>query len=221
MKFTQILATLAAPVIATQLSAVQTRNLPPRPQRFCQGRTAQPHPLPRRPPDYRPAIETIAELDSSIIWSATQAPNGTLFIATGNKGKIVSISPNGEKKTIFSPEEMLARAIALGDDGALYVGTSPNGRIYRIPGPGRRAEIYYDPAETYIWDLKFAPDGALFVATGNRGRIYKLPRASNLVTSPNSGTKTSPPTSSPSPSAPMATSLPGPRRQCLPHDRAL
>ena len=28
--------------------------------------------------------------------------------------------------------------------------------------------VYFDPAETYIWDLKFDDKGSLFVATGNR-----------------------------------------------------
>ena len=176
MKFHKLPALLATIALTSQLPAVQTREI----SHHGHGdfAKAELHNLTLSQDGLLttgPAIETIAELDSSIIWSATQAPNGTLFIATGNKGKIVSISPNGEKKTIFAPEEMLARAIALGEDGALYVGTSPNGRIYRLPGPGRRAEIYYDPSETYIWDLKFAPDGALYVATGNRGRIYKLP----------------------------------------------
>ena len=121
-----------------------------------------------------PAIEVVSELEASIIWAAAQGKNGTLFIATGNKGRIQAIKPDGSIETIFEPEEMLARALALGPDGALYVGTSPNGRIYRLPGPGSRAEIYYDPSETYIWDLKFDDKGNLFIATGNRGRVYKL-----------------------------------------------
>ena len=121
-----------------------------------------------------PAIEVVSELEASIIWSAAQGKNGTLFVATGNKGRILAIQPSGEVQVIFEPEEMLARALALGPDGALYVGTSPNGRIYRLPGPGQRAEIYFDPSETYIWDIKFDKDGNLFFATGNRGRVYKL-----------------------------------------------
>ena len=121
-----------------------------------------------------PAIELVSELDSSIIWAATQSKDGTLYIATGNKGRILAIQPDGETKTIFEPEEMLARAITLGPDGALYVGTSPNGRIYRLSSPDARPEIYFDPSETYIWDIKFDKDGNLFIATGNRGRVYKL-----------------------------------------------
>ncbi|MEM9226401.1 MAG: hypothetical protein AAGA45_00385, partial [Verrucomicrobiota bacterium] len=38
-----------------------------------------------------------------------------------------------------------------------------------------RPEIYFDPEETYIWDLLFAEDGSLYVATGTSGTIYKLP----------------------------------------------
>jgi hypothetical protein len=175
MKLQQSFQSLAPFTLALQLTAVQTREIVHQGQEaFSKGELQNLTLSEDGILTTGPAIETIAELDSAIIWSAAQAPNGTLFIATGNKGKIISIDPKGEKKTIFEPEEMLARAMALGEDGSLYVGTSPNGRIYRIPGPGSRAEIYFDPSETYIWDLKFDKDGALFVATGNRGRIYKL-----------------------------------------------
>ena len=68
---------------------------------------------------------------------------------------------------------------AIGPDNAIYAGTSPMGRIYRLTRWSTR--VYFDPAETYIWDLKFDDKGA-FVATGNRGRVYRLPPNSNLVT---------------------------------------
>jgi hypothetical protein len=121
-----------------------------------------------------PSIETVAELQASLIWTARQGKDGTLFVATGNKGRIIVITPDGKTRTIFEPEEILARALAIGPDNALYVGTSPNGRIYRVPLEGR-AEIYFDPEDTYIWDLRFDDKGSLFVATGNRGRVYRVP----------------------------------------------
>ena len=121
-----------------------------------------------------PTVETLAELQSALIWTATQAKDGTLYVATGNKGRVLAINPEGEIKTIFEPEEILIRAIAIGPDNAIYAGTSPKGRIYRLT-PDGRPEVYFDPAETYIWDLKFDDKGSLFVATGNRGRVYRLP----------------------------------------------
>ena len=121
-----------------------------------------------------PAIELFAELQASLIWTAKQAEDGTLYVATGNKGRVIAIDVEGKAETVFQPEEMLARALAIGPDKALYVGTSPNGRVYRIP-KGGRPEIYFDPADTYIWDLLFDKKGSLFVASGGRGRVYRIP----------------------------------------------
>ena len=43
-----------------------------------------------------PTVETLAELQSALIWTATQAKDGTLYVATGNKGRVLAINPEGE-----------------------------------------------------------------------------------------------------------------------------
>ncbi len=98
----------------------------------------------------------------------------SLFIATGNQGKVFRMDASGKVELYFEPGQVLTRALAIGPDGALYVGTSPEGHVYRIV-KGERPEVYFDPEETYIWDLMFDEEGNLFVATGNKANIYKLP----------------------------------------------
>jgi hypothetical protein len=121
-----------------------------------------------------PALESIAKLDATVIWKAVADKDGTLYVSTGNDGKVFKVAPDGNVTTLFEPGESLARALALDDKGNLYVGTSPDGYVYRI-APGGRPEIYFHPGDTYIWDLKFDAKGNLFVATGSKGRIYRLP----------------------------------------------
>jgi sugar lactone lactonase YvrE len=64
-------------------------------------------------------------------------------------------------------------ALAVTPDGALYAGTSPEGKVYRVT-PDGRAEVYFDPADKYIWSLALMRDGALAVATGDTGRLYRV-----------------------------------------------
>jgi len=120
-----------------------------------------------------PALTEVVDLDEPVVLSTAIGPQGAIYLGTGNNGKVVKISPEGEVETVFQPEEILSRALAVDEQGILYVGTSPIGRVYRIV-EGKHPEIFFDPEETYIWDLLFDREGNLFVATGDPGRIYKL-----------------------------------------------
>lgn len=120
-------------------------------------------------------LEEIMELDEPIVWNVVSDPAGNLYLATGNQGKILRIDSGGEVSTVFAPEEVLSRALALDSEGRLYVGTSPKGRIYRLTAEGR-PEVYFDPPDSYIWDMIFDDEDNLFVATGGEAVIYRLPR---------------------------------------------
>ena len=65
-------------------------------------------------------------------------------------------------------------ALARGAHGEIFVGTSPDGKVYRIEGTDGKPEVYFDPQEKYIWALAVGPDGTLYVGTGTRGRIYRV-----------------------------------------------
>jgi hypothetical protein len=53
------------------------------------------------------------------------------------------------------------------------VGTSPDGRIYRVDAKGQ-ATTFFDPDDKYIWSLALGADGTLFAATGEKGNIYRI-----------------------------------------------
>src|SRR5256885_4037930 len=54
----------------------------------------------------------------------------------------------------------MAQAITFDPKGTLYVGTSPDGKVYRVSTSGEKT-VFFDPKTKYIWDLAFAPDGTL------------------------------------------------------------
>ena len=77
---------------------------------------------------------------------------------------------------LYDAAELDVTALALSRDGALYAGTSPDGKVYRISADGR-AEVYFDPPDKYIWSLAILPDGAIAVGTGDNGKLYRVSAA--------------------------------------------
>ena len=123
-----------------------------------------------------PKVETLFASDQPAIWSISQAEDGTLYMATGHRGRIYRVHPNGKADLLWSSQQPEIFAVAAGPDGAVYAGTSPNGKVYRIERNGKATE-YFDPKSTYVWSLAFGPDKALYVGTGDDGKIFRVTRA--------------------------------------------
>src|SRR5262249_6637736 len=68
---------------------------------------------------------------------------------------------------------MEIHALAPAPNGGLYVGSSPDGKIYRVDADGT-STTFFDPEDKYIWALAVAPDGTVFAATGQKGNIYRI-----------------------------------------------
>lgn len=121
-----------------------------------------------------PALEELFTLEDTSIWSAALAPDGTLYLGTGNAGKVYRWTDGMEEpELVFAPDTVMTRALAVDAEGNLFVGTSPDGAVYRI-APGGRPEVFFDPEELYVWDLLLGEDGQLYVATGGEAKIYRL-----------------------------------------------
>src|SRR5512135_2988588 len=105
-------------------------------------------------------------------WCVARDAKGVLYVGTGNEGRVVRVE--GTKGSVFyDAAELEVHAIAVGPDGRVYVGTSPDGAVYAIDSTGK-ATKFFDPEERYIWALAFEPSGALLVATGGDGRVYRV-----------------------------------------------
>jgi hypothetical protein len=120
-----------------------------------------------------PATELVYETSAPFLWSMVAQPDGTLFVGTGNEGKVFRIDPQGKGSLFFDSSELEAHALAPAPNGGLYVGTSPDGRIYKVDRNGT-ATTFFSPDEKYIWALATDANGNLFAATGEKGVIYKI-----------------------------------------------
>lgn len=126
-----------------------------------------------------PKLNRLFDSGQSYVWSSAVDAAGSVYLGTGNDGKIFRVGANGAGALFYDAAELDVTALAVGRDGALYAGTSPDGKVYRIDQSGR-AEVFFDPADKYIWSLAAMPDGSLAVGSGENGKIYRV-RAANAA----------------------------------------
>jgi hypothetical protein len=120
-----------------------------------------------------PATELVYETAAPFLWTMAAQPDGTLYVGTGNEGKVFRIDPQGRGSLFFDSAELEAHALALAPNGGLYVGTSPEGKIYKVDANGT-ATTFSTPDTKYIWALAVDGKGNVFAATGDKGVIYKI-----------------------------------------------
>ncbi len=124
-----------------------------------------------------PTLRWSASLNQPALWSLAAGPDGSIYAATGNSGKVFKISPNGAPALIWSSEQSEVFALCLDSHGTLFAGTSPNGGLYRLEN-GKAEEVWHSPVK-YIWALQPASDGSIYLGTGDTGRVYRYRSPSN------------------------------------------
>ena len=83
------------------------------------------------------------------------------------------MTATGQGSQFAKLAEINVTALAVGRNGELFAGTSPDGKVYRIDASGK-ADVYFEPKEKYVWALAVMNDGSLAVATGDHGVIYRV-----------------------------------------------
>ena len=85
--------------------------------------------------------------------------------------KFCGSTRTGKSTTVFESSELMAQTIAFDSKNNLYVGTSPDGKVYRVTPDGTKS-VFFEPKTKYIWALAVDSQGALFVATGDTGEVF-------------------------------------------------
>lgn len=134
-----------------------------------------------------------APATGAIVWDlATAGPGGPVYASTGGPAAVYRYDPPATTEElsgdgagdppaarwtrVFSSPAPLVRALHLGTEGTLWIGTSPDGRLYRIAEPGASPEVFASLPVDYLWDIQEDPEheGHLLVATGAPGRILRI-----------------------------------------------
>lgn len=118
------------------------------------------------------ASRELYDPETASIWCLARNRRGVTWAGTGDGGVVYRIEA-GQGQALYETSSPHVYAIALGPDGRLYSGASPDGRVEAISASGA-VEMVFDPQDRYVWDLAFDPDGRLLVATGASGRVYRV-----------------------------------------------
>ena len=98
-----------------------------------------------------PRTSTLFSDGQSVIWSATEGPDGTIYLGTGHKGRVIAVKAGAAPKVVLEAPQAEVFAVAAAPNGTIYAATSPDGKIYQIQN-GKATE-YFDPKERYICRL--------------------------------------------------------------------
>ncbi|MBW2461554.1 MAG: hypothetical protein JRH11_07895 [Deltaproteobacteria bacterium] len=108
--------------------------------------------------------------EAAVAWSFTRG-SGSVFVGTGNDGKIYRLS--GDDVSEFAETgQLVVTSLAFGG-GRLYAGTLPEARIYQVDGQGQTQELARPDGAEHVWDLAYH-DGTLFAATGPEGKVFAI-----------------------------------------------
>jgi hypothetical protein len=119
-----------------------------------------------------PSLKKVATFTDPFVLSQASGANGDHYFGTGNDGKVYRLRGT-ELKLVFTSPEPEVYALAF-RDGALFVGSSPNGKIYRVNPTDGSSTTLFDPKQAYVWAIAPIADGALAVATGVEGKLFRV-----------------------------------------------
>ncbi len=120
------------------------------------------------------ATERTALENVPLAYSMAQRAGAT-FIGTGTDGAVYRV--DGKKTKVFANTgELLVSSLAFGNDRALYAGTLPNGRIYRIDLKSGKIKRFSVPeGAKHIWALHYDKKrGRLIAGTGPEGKLFAI-----------------------------------------------
>ena len=103
-------------------------------------------------------------------WSPTTA---ACWSGRATTARSCASHATGALSTFFDSAELEVHALARAPGGGLYVGTSPDGRIYKVDAAGKSTP-FFDPDDKYIWALAVDAKGIVYAATGDKGVIYRV-----------------------------------------------
>ncbi len=79
------------------------------------------------------------------IWDLALDDSGNLYVATGDKGEIYRVTPNGQHSVFFKSDETHIRTLAVDPKGNLIAGSDGSGLVYRISPSGEGFVLYSAP----------------------------------------------------------------------------
>jgi len=106
---------------------------------------------------------------------ATDVAGRLLAGISGDKCKLLRFETD-KVETVFEPNDAkYIFAMATDDKGNIYLGTGPEGKVYRFdPFDPDSSGVVYDSLDKNILSLAIGDDGFVYAGSDSRGLIYKI-----------------------------------------------
>jgi sugar lactone lactonase YvrE len=172
-------------------SATTQLKTPPKPQPTAPAANSPSAEEPKLALDPAYTATVFFEPRTKYIWGLALDAQDRLYIATGDRGEIYRVEPNGSGSVFFKSDEAHIRSIVFDKTGNLIAGSDGSGLVYRISSGGEGFVLYSAPKKE-ITALALDAQGNIYAAAAGDKR------AANAVPAP-AGT-----TASVAPSNPVA-----------------
>ncbi|MHC4557223.1 MAG: Ig-like domain-containing protein [Planctomycetota bacterium] len=105
---------------------------------------------------------------------ATDVAGRLLAGISGKKCRLCRFEAD-KMEVIFEPNEAkYIFAIAMDDGGNIYLGTGPEGKVYKLDSLGKKAQLVYESRDKNILSLAIGQDGTVYAGSDSRGLVYKI-----------------------------------------------
>jgi hypothetical protein len=134
----------------------------------------------------KPSGETVeAEeyLSNEHIFTMTTDVSGRLLAGiSGAECRLCRLKGDRMEK-VFEPDDAkYIFALALDEGGNIYLGTGPEGKIYKLNSLGKNSQLVFDSRDKNILSLAVGKDGYIYAGSDTRGLIYKIHTRTSKVT---------------------------------------
>jgi len=114
------------------------------------------------------------EKEEPSFWTSAVNPKGETYFGSGS-GKVFKLE-NNKLREVYDTKEILVTSLLISKQGEIFIGTIPNGKIFKMEGSGKFSE-FAKLSSGYVWSLVFGPkEETIFAATGPDGKVYKIDR---------------------------------------------
>ncbi len=128
-------------------------------------------------------VEAEEYLTNEHIFAMTMDVSGRLLAGISGRKCMLCCFEGDRMETVFEPDN--ARyifAIAIDNGGNIYLGTGPEGKIYRLDPLGKKATLVYDSRDKNILSLAVGRNGDIYAGSDSRGLVYKIDPRSQETT---------------------------------------
>ena len=128
---------------------------------------------------------TRTDLAATQVFSSATARDGTVYLGTGDQAEVYAFDGKAVRK-LCKLEGVLVSALVAADDGTVYAGTLPGGRLWTVRGGDKPtcSELARLDGADQVWALALPPGKPrLLAATGPSGKLFsvELPSGKNRV----------------------------------------